>query len=156
MSDKDTAATEKIKEASTFLSYAYIISAWLVPGLGHFFLKKYGRALIIFIIINFLFFFGIFGLKGKLYSQEPGNPISIFAALGQKGVGIPYFILRILSLYNSNEYNPNYFVNKSYNFMEGIPSDPYYEYGMTYAVSAGLLNLLLLFDVYDIALGRKK
>jgi len=151
MSNKDITATEKIKEASTFLNYAYIISAWLIPGLGHFFLKKYGRALIIFIIINFLFFFGIFGLKGKLYSQEPGNPISIFAALGQKGVGIPYFILKILYLYN-----PIYFSNKNFNFMEGLPSHPYYEYGITYAVSAGLLNLLLLFDVYDIALGRKK
>lgn len=156
MNNKNTVITEKIETSSSFLNYAYIVSAWLIPGLGHFFLKKYGRALIIFFVINFLFFFGIFTLKGKLYSQEPGNPISIFAALGQKGVGIPYFALKILAIYNSNDYSTNYFANKSYNFIEGLPWHPYYEYGITFTVSAGLLNLLLLFDVYDIAVGRKK
>ncbi|OGF59954.1 MAG: hypothetical protein A2Y62_07890 [Candidatus Fischerbacteria bacterium RBG_13_37_8] len=137
---------------------ALIISGWLIPGLGHLLQKKYGRAAIIFLIINFLFLFGLFGLKGKLYAQEPGNPISIFAALGQKGVGVPYFIIKGKAAHEEKEkpFDSFYTINKDYTLRDGMPASPFYEYGVTFTVSAGLLNLLLLFDIFDIATGRKK
>ena len=156
MGSKNIAASEKIKHL-TFSHYAYIAGGWLVPGLGHLCFKKYGRAAIIFIIINFLFFFGIFGLEGKLYSTEPGNPISIFAALGQKGVGSPYFIIKYLSATKNSDADQSFYQEEAAPaFAAGEPSSPYYEYGVTFTVSAGLLNLLLLFDIFDIATGKKK
>ena len=158
MASKNTAASEKTKPL-TFTHYASLVGGWLVPGLGHLFLKKYGRAGIIFVVINFLFFFGIFGLDGRLYSTEPGNPISAFAALGQKGVGSPYFIIKIISMMKNDTTDTAqgyYRVEPQQAFATGDPASPYYEYGITFTVSAGLLNLLLLFDIYDIAKDKKK
>ncbi len=132
-----------------------IIIGWLIPGMGHLLLKKYGRALLIFLIINFLFFFGLFGLNGRLYAKEPGNPISVFAAIGQKGVGIPFIIVKIVADKQENDYNL-LDLRQTYTLKEGLPSSPYYEYGIAFTVSAGLLNLLILFDIFDIARGRKK
>ena len=135
-----------------------IIAGWFIPGMGHLLLKRYGRGLLIFLIINFLFFFGLFGLIGKLYATEPGNPISIFAAMGQKGVGAPYIVIKALANKQEKEETFNYFYvpKQRYSLKEGLPSSPYYEYGVTFTVSAGLLNLLILFDIFDIVRGRKK
>jgi len=135
-----------------------IAVGWLIPGVGHLLLKKYVRGLIIFLIINFLFFFGLFGLKGRLYATEPGNPISVFATLGQKGVGLPYFVIEVIAdkKEQASDFNYIYAFKKEYSLKEGLPSSPYYEYGITYTVSAGLLNLLVLFDIFDIIRGRKK
>jgi hypothetical protein len=33
---------------------------------------------------------------------------------------------------------------------------PTYEYGCAFLLTAGLMNLLLMLDVWDIAIGRKK
>lgn len=141
-----------------FKEIGIILAGWVIPGMGHLLLKKYGRGLLIFLIINFLFFFGLFGLKGKLYATEPGNPISIFAAIGQKGVGAPYVVIQALANKQDKEEAFDYFYipKQRYTLKEGLPSSPYYEYGITFTVSAGLLNLLILFDVFDIVRGRKK
>jgi Family of unknown function (DUF6677) len=157
MTAKQKAVAEKLKPLK-FKDYIIIIIGWLIPGLGHAMLKKWGRAALIFVIINFLFFYGIFGLDGKIYSTEPGNPISIFATFGQYGVGSPYFIIKIISKYKNENADQMYYYQTEppQLFAAGDPASPYYEYGITFAVSAGLLNLLILFDIYDIITGKKK
>ncbi len=54
------------------------------------------------------------------------------------GVGAPYFVAR---------YGFGY---------EGKPEAQGYEYGTVFLLSAGLMNLLLVLDVWDLACGRKE
>jgi len=77
-------------------------------------------------------------LSGNLYRVVPGQPLSILATLGAMGVGAPYFVLRFLMGY------------------AGTPEAGGYEYGTVFLLSAGLMNLLLVLDTWDIATGRKE
>ncbi len=66
-----------------------------------------------------------------------GQPLSILATLGAMGMGAPYFLLRWGLGYS------------------GSPEAAGFEYGAVFLLSAGLMNLLLVLDVWDIASGRK-
>jgi hypothetical protein len=111
--------------------------AWLVPGGGHLFLKKWGRGILFFVLVLGMFVLGI-SLKGKLYSLNEGPFLSFLAALGDISVGAPYFIARGFELTASD-----------------ITSFAF-NYGTTFLIVAGLLNILLILDAYDIAVGRKE
>ena len=59
------------------------------------------------------------------------------AALADLGIGLPYFIASAMG------------------FGAGQVRAVTYEYGNAFLIVAGLLNLLVVIDAYDIALGRK-
>jgi hypothetical protein len=110
--------------------------AWVVPGLGHFYLGKRGRALIFALLVFAGLGMGC-RLDGNLYQPVPGRPLTVLATLGAMGVGAPYFVLRYVLGY------------------AGDLDSPGYEYGTAFLLSAGLMNLLLVLDGWDIATGRK-
>lgn len=111
--------------------------AWLLPASGHFLLGKRLRALGFAVCILLAFGLGI-RLSGNLYRPVPGQPLSYLATVGAMGVGAPYYIARYALGY------------------EGTPEAQGYEYGTVFLLSAGLMNLLLVLDVWDIASGRKE
>lgn len=113
-----------------------IVLALLVPGSGHFYLGKKTRALTFFGIVLFMFVVGLL-LDGKIYVWEAGKPLSFLATLGSMGVGILYFIARAMGPF-------------------GDLGSITYEYGTAFSLTAGLMNLLLVLDSYDIAEGRKE
>lgn len=110
--------------------------AWLVPSAGHFLLGKRLRALGFATVICIAFGLGL-RLEGNLYRPVAGQPLSYLATLGAMGVGVPYAVAR---------YGAGY---------EGVPESQGFEYGTVFLLSAGLMNLLLVLDVWDIASGRK-
>jgi hypothetical protein len=112
------------------------VAAWLVPGLGHVYLKRWQRGLAFFALVIVSLWVGC-SLEGNLYRVIPNQPLSILATLGSMGMGIPYFILR---------YGMGY---------EGAIVSPGYEYGTAFLLTAGLMNLLLVLDAWDIARGVK-
>ncbi len=111
--------------------------AWLVPGLGHWFLRRRGRAAVFFAVVLTATVVGAW-LNGNLYTPQGGQPLSLLATLGQAGLGIPYFVLRFVLRF------------------EGDPSGPGFEYGTSFLLTAGLMNLLLVLDAWDIASGKKE
>jgi hypothetical protein len=113
-----------------------MVLAWLVPGAGHFILGRRGRALIFFAVVSVSFMVG-WSLDGNLYRALPGQPLSLLGMIACMGVGAPYFLLR-----NGLGY-------------EGLIDSPGYEYGTAFLLTAGLMNLLLVLDVWDIVRGRK-
>ena len=54
------------------------------------------------------------------------------------GMGLPYFLLRYLAGYTGEVIAPGY------------------EYGTAFLLTAGLMNLLLVLDAWDIARGKKE
>jgi hypothetical protein len=122
------------RRASPFLAAAL---AWLFPGLGHVYLKRPRTAAIYALVVTATFLLGL-SFEGRLYSPEPGQPLTILATFAVYGAGLLNIGARVLST------NPN-----------GTILSVTYEYGCAYLLTAGLMNLLLMLDAWDIAAGRK-
>jgi hypothetical protein len=117
--------------------YVAVIAAWLVPGLGHLLLGRTRRALLFFVLVIASAIIGC-QLQGNLYQVIAGQPLTWLATAGTMGMGIPYFLLRYLIGY------------------QGEVVAAGYEYGTAFILTAGLMNLLLVLDAWDIALGKKE
>lgn len=76
-------------------------------------------------------------LNGNLYAIVGNRPLTVLATLASMGVGLPYFGLRYLLGY------------------VGEITAAGYEYGSAFILTAGLMNLLLVLDCWDIASGQK-
>jgi len=114
-----------------------VLSAWLVPGLGHVYLKRHLRGLVFFVLVIASLLIGC-KLEGKLYTRVPGEPLTILATLGSMGMGVPYFLLRYGLHYQGNVMGAGF------------------EYGTAFLLTAGLMNLLLVLDAWDIVRGKKE
>jgi hypothetical protein len=110
-------------------------AAWLLPGLGHLLLGRRARALLFAVLVFGTFAIGL-ALRGPLLFFE-GGVIGKLVTLASMGIGLPYFALR-LSGY------------------EGEALAIGFEYGKAFVATAGLMNLLLVLDAWDIACGRKE
>ncbi len=66
------------------------------------------------------------------------NPLTILAFFSDIGIGLLYFLSKILSLGMGNLKNVTF------------------EFGTAYIAGAGLLNYLVALDAFDIASGKKK
>lgn len=126
-------APEPVPAAQLVMAVAL---AWLVPGLGHIYLKRVARGLIFFVLVVVAVIVGCM-LQGNLYRPTTGQPLTYLATLGSMGMGIPYFVLR---------YGMHY---------EGAQEAVGFEYGTAFLLTAGLMNLLLVLDTWDIGSGKK-
>ena len=115
-----------------------IILSYLVPGAGHLYLGRRGRAVAFFAIVVVMFLIGI-SIDGELYTfaRAGGSLLRVLAALGTAGAGLLYFVSLMLGVH-------------------GDITSITYEHGTAFAITAGLMNLLLMLDVFDIAEGRKE
>lgn len=114
-----------------------VILGWLIPGLGHVFLKKYWRGLIFFVCITAMASLGLL-MGGRIYPFQTENPLTILAFFSDLGIGILYFLTKILTIGLGNLKNVTF------------------EFGTAYIAGAGLLNYLTALDAFDIASGKKK
>jgi hypothetical protein len=128
--------TEAAKSNFPLRAVLLAVVAWLLPASGHLLLGKRFRALGFALVLLIAFGLGM-RLEGNLYRPVPGQPLSYLATLGAMGIGAPYFVAR---------YGADY---------QGKPEAQGFEYGTIFLLSAGLMNLLLVLDVWDIARGRK-
>jgi len=110
--------------------------AWLVPGAGHLWLRRSQKGVVFLATLPLMFAFGLV-LDGRIFPVEPSQPLVALAALADLGVGAACVVARLAGL------------------GAGVVVSPTYEYGNTFLITAGLLNMLVVLDAYDIALGRK-
>lgn len=83
-----------------------------------------------------MFALGLF-LQGRIFPVELSQPLVALAALADMGIGIPYFVARVMG------------------YGAGLVTAVTYEYGNTFLIVAGLLNTLVVIDAFDISMGRK-
>ena len=110
--------------------------AWAVPGAGHLWLGRLPKGAIFLVVLPFMFVVGLW-LEGRVAPFDLAQPFVALAAAADLGIGVPYFLARALG------------------FGEGTVVATTYEYGNTFLIVAGLLNMLVVIDAFDIALGRK-
>jgi len=114
-----------------------VLSAWLVPGLGHVYLKRPMRGLVFFLLVVAAVLIG-YRLEGNLYQAVPGQPLTLLATFASMGMGFLYFLLRYALHYQGNIMGAGY------------------EYGTAFLLTGGLMNLLLVLDAWDIVRGKKE
>jgi len=115
-----------------------LLLAYLVPGAGHFYLGRRARAITFFCVVVLMFLIGI-AVDGDLYTigQANGSVLRMLAALGSLGAGLVYWIAVKMGVH-------------------GDVTSITFEHGTAFTITAGLMNLLLILDVFDIAQGRKE
>lgn len=113
-----------------------MVLALLIPGAGHLYLGRRGRAMAFFAIVVVLFVVGL-SVDGRLYTVQEGNFLSLLATVGSMGAGVMYFIAR-----NMRDF--------------GDITSITFEYGSAFTLTAGLMNLLLVLDAHDISEGHKE
>jgi hypothetical protein len=112
------------------------LAAWAVPGAGHLWLGRRSKGLVFLAALPLMFAIGL-AIQGRLFPFAMSDPLVGLAALADLGIGVPYLIATTFGLGG------------------GKVLAVTYEYGNAYLIVAGLLNLLVVIDAYDIALGRK-
>jgi len=122
-------------ENRTKIAAAFIL-AWLVPGAGHLFLRKTWRGSIFFICILSMFCLGL-QLQGTLVGLDFGDLFGFLKWFAEIGAGLPYLIA------------------KGAGWGTGEITSYTYDYGNIFLYTAGLLNMLIVLDTFDISLGRK-
>ena len=112
--------------------------SWLVPGAGHLMQGRRQKGLIFLIALPVMFAIGL-AIKGRLFPFvfSGWDPLVFLAAFAQLGMGVIYFIAKVLGL------------------GAGVVTAASYEYGNTFLIVSGLLNMLVAIDAYDVRLGRK-
>jgi len=126
-------AAEGSRSGGVVLLY---LAAWAIPGAGHLWLGRRTKGIIFLIALPLMFSIGL-GLLGRLFPFDLSEPLVALAALADVGIGLPYFIASALG------------------FGAGDVRAVTYEYGNAFLIVSGLLNLLVVVDAYDVALGRK-
>jgi hypothetical protein len=112
--------------------------AWLLPGAGHLYLGRFGKGLVFLGAIGALFVLGVIMDAGLQMHLGFDDPLALLRSLAQMALGVPYFLARALG------------------FEAGRVTSVTYEYGNTFTEVGGLLNVLVILDAYDVAVGRKR
>ena len=109
---------------------------WIIPGGGHFLLKKWWRGLFLMISVVAMFTFGLL-MNGKVYTPNTGDILDILGFVGDVGAGALYFLARALD------------------WGKGAINLATADYGTKYIIVAGLLNVIAAVDAHHIAIGKK-
>ncbi len=113
---------------------------WLVPGAGHFFLKRTGRGALLLVSITCMFLCGLL-MRGAMFQPQTGDLLTTLINTGGFVGDLANGVLYLLTVW------------LGYN--QPDVAGHVHDYGTKFLVTAGLLNILAMVDVFEIAAGRK-
>ncbi len=114
---------------------------WLVPGGGHFLLKRPGRGVLLLLSVASMFICGLM-MRGAMFQPQSGDLLTLLintgGFIGDVCAGI-FYLLSVWLGYNQPD-----------------TAGHVHDYGTKFLVTAGLLNILAMVDAFEIAAGRKE
>jgi hypothetical protein len=142
-------ATEEIKnsaaaapaqpaaQANAYTGFLYLplIAGWLVPGAGHFLLRKWVRGALLSASILGMYVTGL-AMQGKLYTNVH-DLLDLLGLAGDLGNGLLFVVSRMLNLGAEQ--------------VQTTTGD----WGTRFIVVAGLLNVIAAVDAHNLRTGRK-
>jgi hypothetical protein len=135
---EDTSPAQPTGErADAFKTLAACVAGAFIPGLGHALFRKWDRAFVFFCSISAMFGLGVL-LNGRLFPPEFSDLFSTLKFIADAGSGLLYWIFYVQGT------------------GIGDPKAYAYDYANVFIYVAGLLNMLVIVDVFDIAMGRKQ
>jgi hypothetical protein len=117
-----------------------VVVAWIIPGGGHFLLKRPGRGGLIAASVTAMFLLGLM-MRGALFSPQTGDLLTTVIYVGG-------FIGNLMS-------GLLYFITVWLGYNQPDVAGHVHDYGTKFLVAAGLLNVLAMVDAYEIASGKK-
>ena len=136
MAEKKQVEKQKASENNTALAIAVAVAGWLVPGLGHLLLRKWGRAVVYFLAVGTLAVAGL-ALRGNIFSASSGDAFDMLGFLADLGAGVFYFVSKFIE-----------YAGPDLSRASG-------DYGTRFFATAGVLNLLCALEAHQIARRRK-
>jgi hypothetical protein len=118
------------------LALLVAIAGWIVPGLGHVFLKMWGRAAACFLTVGALVVLGA-GMRGNIFTSAGNDAFDSLGYIADLGTGTFYMLATSLEKNGSDV------------------SHAGGDYGTRLLATAGVLNLLAALHAYEVARGRK-
>jgi hypothetical protein len=113
------------------------IVGWLIPGGGHFLVKRPIRGAVLMFCVATMFTFGLL-MEGKVYAPNTGDVLDMLGFVGDFGNGLLYFAARF------------------FDWGQGAVHMASADYGTKFIVVSGLLNIICAVDAHHIAIGKKK
>lgn len=114
--------------------------AWLIPGGGHFLLKRPVRGGLLAACVAAMFLLGLM-MRGALFQPQTGDILTTVIYWGG-------FIGNLLS-------GIFYLFTVWLGYSQPDMAGHVHDYGTKFLVAAGLLNLLAMVDAFEIATGKK-
>jgi TM2 domain-containing membrane protein YozV len=138
MADDPKSQAKKSTPISAWLPPVLI--GWVVPGGGHFYLKRNYRGMLLGISTVICFAFGLL-MRGSFFEPQNGDLLTTLIYTGgyiaNLCSGIPYFLASWLG------------------YSQIDVAGHVHDYGTKFLAGAGLLNVLAMVDAFEIATGEK-
>src|SRR6266853_3789968 len=138
MSTKTAVLKEPAAPLKTWI--APVLLGWLIPGGGHFLLKRNGRGGLILFCVTAMFLLGLM-MRGAMFQPQTGDILTTIiycgGFIGDLASGLLYLLATWLG------------------YAQPDIAGHVHDYGTKFLVAAGLLNVLAMVDVYEIATGKK-
>jgi hypothetical protein len=113
---------------------------WLIPGGGHFLLKRNGRGALLLLSVTSMFVLGLM-MRGAMFQPQSGDLLTTLINTGGFIGDVCSGILYLLSVW--------------FGYNQPDVAGAVHDYGTKFLVTAGLLNILAMVDAFEIAAGRK-
>jgi hypothetical protein len=117
-------------------AWAFAVTGWLLPGLGHALQRMWGRALIVFLAVGLLVYTGA-SMRGNVFSSHGSDAFDTLGYFADMGTGSFYALAKALERNGSDSSHANG------------------DYGTRFLATAGVLNLLAALHAYEAARGKK-
>ncbi len=114
--------------------------AWLVPGGGHFLLKRHYRGAILAGCTVIMFLLGL-TMRGYMFEPASGDLLTTIIYVGGFIANVANGVL--------------YIIARMFGYSQPDIAGHTVDYGTKFLVAAGLFNILAIVDAFDIAAGRK-
>ena len=133
-------ATDKTSAPQTRAWAPIVGLGWLIPGGGHFLLKRTGRGTLVLVSVLSMFLLGLM-MRGVMFQPQTGDILTtiiyVGGFLGNLASGLLYLLTTWLG------------------YSQPDVAGHVHDYGTKFLVAAGLLNILAIEDAYEIAIGKK-
>lgn len=117
-----------------------VVASWLVPGAGHFMLKRPGRGGLLMGSVVLMFIFGLL-MRGTMFHPQTGDLLTTVIYCGGFIGDLANGLLYLLTTW--------------FGYSQPDMAGHVHDYGTKFLVGAGLLNILAMIDAYEIATRKK-
>ena len=112
------------------------IAGWIVPGLGHLLMKRWAKAIVYFVCIGGLACAGLL-MQGVVFPASSTELLDRLGFFADMGTGSFYFLARVIEA-----------AGPDVSHASG-------DYGTRLFAAAGVLNLLVVLEAFEIGRGQK-
>jgi hypothetical protein len=126
--------TERI---NPLLGVAVAVAGWLVPGLGHLLLRRWGKAVVYFLAVGSLAVAGLL-MRGNVFQSNGADAFEMLGYIADVGSGLFYFFAQRIDTAGPD-------VSRAAG-----------DYGTRLIATAGVLNMLCVLEAFELGLRRRE